>query len=103
MLGAAKVMWHKLIKAEGVAPPRTWAKNERGQARSSGVLFRQLSDEGMTSEDGGSLLRDYIAHQALQMLKLCERAKNINPEFVSKDVQHHLAQLFAATTKPSDL
>lgn len=101
MLGAAKVMWHKLIKAEGVAPPRTWSKKQNGQAHGPGTLFRQLSDQAMTSEGGRLLLREYIAHQALQMLKLCERAKNMNPEFVTAEVQHHVAQLFASATKPS--
>lgn len=102
MVGAAKVMWHKLIKAEGVAPPRAWSKDRKGQTQSSGILFRQLSDEAMTSEKGRLLVGDYIAHHALQLLKICERAKNMNPQFVSKQVRLHLAQLLAASTNTAD-
>lgn len=83
---AAKVAWHKLLKAEGVT-----AANRAGKAQQ---LLERLERE---RDSARAVILNQIEQQVKELAELCERAEKVAPALLTPELAKAVRDLVKAT------
>jgi hypothetical protein len=94
LVGAAKVGWHKLLKAQGLAPARPWTRASTRPAKLRG-LHRQIPKVQHNREQVRDAIQRYIAKQALHLLNACEEARTLDERAISPRIEQAIANLYS--------
>lgn len=106
LVNSAKVGWHKLVKAEGLAPARAWSRATTHMPKRK-RMRRQIAKANDNSEEMRDTFRRYVAKQALYLLNACEEARSLDQSVVSPRIEQTVAALYslcigADPVSPSD-
>ena len=99
LVGSAKVGWHKLVRAEGLAPARAWSRAPTTMPKRKGMR-RQIAKANGNSEEMRDTFRRYIAKQALHLLNACEEARSLDQSVVSPRIEQTVAALYSLCLEP---
>jgi hypothetical protein len=100
LLVSAKVAWHKLLKAEGIASARPWSR-ERPKSIATGAHPAPLDTDAASPLESGTPLHDYIAEQARHLQEVCARAKDEDPRSISEELEEAIRRLTLLAAKPA--
>jgi hypothetical protein len=96
---SARVGWHKILRAEGLAPAQPWTR-----AASTSAKRKRLA--AVTIEDDDTevrlLIHQYVAKHALQLLNTCEEARELHRDAVAPQIEQALANLYAVCMEHID-
>lgn len=94
LVSSAKVGWHKLVKAEGLAPARAWSRAHPQMPKRKGMR-RQIANANENSEEMRDTFTRYVAKQALHLLNACEEARSLDQRVVSPRIEQTVAALYS--------
>lgn len=97
---SARVGWHKILRAEGLAPAQPWTRaastNAKRNKRLAAVTIKDDDPEVRL------LIHQYVAKHALQLLNTCQEARELHRDAVAPQIEQALANLYAVCMKHMD-